>query len=803
MSILIGKKNGMQASKRYQESVKTHFFLSLRAAGETTRLARGVEFGVDGERMRIEFLRPDVVRLKVSHGGVFDEAPTRAVVNDSFGPVPFAVGDDDMEICLDTGSLRVVVRRKPFSIDIFRADGGTVMQSVEGRAYGHLNGRWCITRKREAGDGFFGLGQKTGTQNRSGRVFRLWNTDVLADVSLDEGLHPEFDPYYISIPFLYHVAENGSAAGSFIDNGYRLHYDLSRSDSWTVTADGGQLTEYIFAGPSVPAILRRYTELTGRMAPPPLWALGHHQCRWHDYREEDVLALARTYREKRLPCDVLWLDIDYMDDFRIFTWDGEKFPDPAALMGNLGRDGFRLVTIIDPGVKHDPGFPVYDEGVSQRLFCRAPGGSVFVGKVWPGHTVFPDFVNPRTRAWWSKLIARHAESGLGGIWIDMNEPAMQEVDECCMRFDCGRAEHEHERWHNQYGLLMAQATVEGLRELRPGIRPFVLSRAGFAGIQRHAANWMGDNGARWEQLALSVAMCCGMGISGQPFVGSDIGGFAEDTTEELLVRWYQYAAFQPFCRNHSMKGACDQYPWSFGEAAESRIRAALETRYRLLPYLYSVFMRSTETGEPVQRPLLFDFQQDSAARAVNDQFLCGPHLLVAPVVTPGTTERRVYLPRGGWYVLDTPGCVAGGREITVPAPLDSGSPVHVRAGAVIPEIEPIQSTAGYAPEEVILTVYLPEEDGEWESMLHEDDGISERWRQGAFVRTTFRLVREGDRVVLHGMVSGGGFPEFRRERFRIRVIGETVSETVIPNAGKSFSLELGMLHAGTDGEAVA
>ncbi|MHB9027156.1 MAG: glycoside hydrolase family 31 protein, partial [Candidatus Latescibacterota bacterium] len=615
--------------------------------------------------------------------------------------------------------------------------------------------------------------------------------DVLADVDLDTGLRDDMDPYYISIPFLYHVAEDGSAAGSFIDNGYRLHYDLSRPDAWTVVGDGGQLTEYIFAGPSVKTILRRYTELTGRMVAPPIWALGHHQCRWHDYREEDVRRLAKTFREKRIPCDVLWLDIDYMDNFRIFTWDRRKFPDPAALIADLGRAGFRMVTIIDPGVKHEPGYHVYDEGVRRRLFCRAPGGAVFVGKVWPGHTVFPDYLKEETRAWWADLIAGHAASGLGGIWIDMNEPAVKEVNERCMRFDCGKAEHEHERWHNQYGFLMAQATAGGLRQLRPDVRPFVLSRSGFAGIQRHAANWMGDNGARWEHLALSIRMSCGMGVSGQPFVGSDIGGFAEDATEELLVRWYQYAVFQPFCRNHNMKDCCEQYPWSFGQRAEDNIRASLELRYRLLPYLYSAFLRSVETGEPVQRPLLYDFQYDPRARECDDQFLCGEHLLVAPVLVPGAGERRVFLPEGEWYAFDTPGSRTGGCEITVPAPLyETGAPMFVRAGAVIPTVAPLQSTTEYAPEEITLNVYLPSGDSGWESMLHEDDGLTEQWRAGEFLRTTFRLIRSGDRIVLRGTVAGKGFPEFRRTAFRLRIIGETVTEMAVPNAGESFSVEL-------------
>ncbi|HEX3000062.1 MAG TPA: TIM-barrel domain-containing protein, partial [Armatimonadota bacterium] len=340
------------------DTINSDFFLPLRDAGEAVRIERGVDLAVDAERVRIEFIRPDVARVKISYGGDFDLQPTRAVVSDDFGPVPFTLERDGEGLVLASGALKVVLKFRPFSFDVFRADGSPVLRSVPGKAYSHLNGHWRVVRKKGVGDGVFGLGQKTGKLNRNGRSFVMWNTDIMANASEDDALDPEFDPYYMSIPFFYHLISGGAASGSFIDNGYRLRFDFTAPDSYTVEADGGQFTEYIFAGPAMPDILARYTELTGRMELPPIWALGHHQCRWHDYRAEDVRRLARPSREKGIPCDVLWLDIDYMDDFRIFTWDRGKFPDPAALSAGLEKQGFRLITIIDPGVKHDPGYPV-------------------------------------------------------------------------------------------------------------------------------------------------------------------------------------------------------------------------------------------------------------------------------------------------------------------------------------------------------------------------------------------------------------------------------------------------------------
>ena len=344
------------------------------------------------------------------------------------------------------------------------------------------------------------------------------------------------------------------------------------------------------------------------MAAPPIWALGHHQCRFHDYTEEQILDIGHAYRERQIPCDVLWLDIDYMDGFRVFTWDTNKFPDVPGMLGKMRAEKLRLVTIVNPGVKAETGSPVFDDGRRRNLFCKTESGNLYVGQVWPGRTVFPDFSRAETRAWWSELNAKHVESGIAGIWNDMNEPATGDVEPFSMRFDRDGANHPHERFHNQYALLMAMSTHEGLRRQNPNLRPFILSRAGFAGIQRYAAQWLGDNSSEWDHLRMSIPMAMGMGVSGQPFIGADIPGFSANPTPELAVRWMQYGAMTPFCRCHNEAGERDQYPWSFGPGVEKRNRAALELRYRLLPYIYSAFFRASETGEPIQRPLVYDFQ---------------------------------------------------------------------------------------------------------------------------------------------------------------------------------------------------
>ncbi len=497
----------------------------------------------------------------------------------------------------------------------------------------------------------------------------------------------------------------------------------------------------------------------------------------------------------------MWLDIEYMDGYRVFTWNTAKFPDPAAMLQRLSEQGFRVITIIDPGVKYDPGYAVYDAGVERDVFCRTEGGDLYLGQVWPGNTAFPDFVTEEARTWWGELNAAHVKSGLAGIWNDMNEPATGDIPALPMRF--GRGEFAHERYRNQYALLMAMATTAGLRETMPELRTFVLSRSGFAGIQRYAANWMGDNLARWDHLWLSIAMGAGFGISGQAFVGADIGGFAGNTQPELFLRWMQYGTLTPFCRNHSMIDNVDQYAWAFGDVIQDHVRTAIKLRYRLLPYLYACFLRASETGEPVQRPLVFDHQYDASVRDVDDQYLLGPDLLVAPVVEAGVTARQVYLPDGDWYDWHADELVGGRRFVTAATPMDR-IPIFARGGAVIPMwSEAPSSTQDHHPTTVELHLFVPTGDGEHRSFLQEDDGLTFAALDGARYRTAFTVIRKGDAVSLRAEVDGSGFTEFRREQFHLVVHGadphtvrldgadleRTDGSFTLVNSGSGFQLD--------------
>ncbi len=780
--------------------IPTENYIRYRRVDSVSDTASGVLVELHRERLRIDVVRPDVVRIQISRAGQFDETPTYAVCVDPLAePVDFTVHRDDDRVTVSTDACTVSLWLDPFRIDVHRADGSPVVetaQDADGQywAYATLNDAFTLRRKCRQEDAIYGLGEKSGRQNRKGRDFTLWNTDVLNPYEtreFTEGKAPgdprgdrkssDFDPFYVSIPFFYHQEyPDGRMAASFLDNSYRGTYEFSAPEEYRIHFRGGQYTEYVFAGPDMPAILEAYTWLTGRTAPPPLWSLGYHQCRWFHYTQDAVEEIAAQHRAYDVPCDSLWLDIEYMDGYRVFTWNTETFPDPPGMLARLAEQGFRVITIIDPGVKFDPGYPIFDQGLDRDVFCRTEGGDIYIGQVWPGNTAFPDFVSEEARDWWGELNAAHVKSGLAGIWNDMNEPATGNIPATPMRF--GRGAYAHERFHNQYALLMAMGTTAGLRNAMPDLRTFVLSRAGFAGIQRYAANWMGDNLSRWDHLWLGIPMGSGFGISGQAFVGADIGGFAGNTDAELFLRWMQYGSLTPFCRNHSEIGNVDQYAWSFGDVIGRHVRDAVKLRYRLLPYLYACFLRASETGAPVQRPLVFDYQYEPAVRDLDDEFLLGADLLVAPVVAPGMTARQVYLPAGDWYDWHTDELIGGTRFHTAATPMET-IPIFARGGAVIPMWpEAPASTSGYHPSVLELHLFVPVADGSYSSMLQEDDGLTFAALSGARFRTGFEVARSGHTVVLRATVDGDGYPEFTRERFVLVLHGADPSTIQVDGA---------------------
>ncbi|MGE0479326.1 MAG: TIM-barrel domain-containing protein, partial [Phycisphaerae bacterium] len=463
----------------------------------------------------------------------------------------------------------------------------------------------------EPGTSLYGTGEVAGPLLRNGRINICWNTDAWC---YDAGVYS----LYQSHPWVLAVRADGSSFGVLADTSWKCEVDLT--DGIRFTADGPAFALYVIERPTPQEIVQTLAALTGKTPLPPLWALGYHQCRYSYFPEARVREIAKEFRERRIPCDVIWLDIDYMDGFRVFTFDHEKFPDPKKLNADLHALNFKTVWMIDPGVKVDSGYAVYDSGREGDHFVRTPAGEEFHGVVWPGDCAFPDFTRPETRTWWARLYKDFIAQGVDGVWNDMNEPAIFRVHTMTMPLDNvhrgggGLPPGSHAQYHNLYGKLMVRATREGIEAARPASRPFVLTRANFVGGQRYAATWTGDNEATWEHLDYSVSMILNLGLSGQPFAGPDIGGFEGAGEPRLFARWMGVGALLPFARGHTAKGTRDKEPWAFDAEVESSCRTALERRYRLLPYIYTRFHEASQNGMPVVRPVFFLDPKDPALR---------------------------------------------------------------------------------------------------------------------------------------------------------------------------------------------
>ena len=610
-------------------------------------------------------------------------------------------------------------------------------------------------------DHVYGLGEKTGWLDKRHRRYRMYNTDVLLDHR--EGIGNITDPLYASFPFFIVHGPAGSY-GIFVDNTEYTTFDFTHAGQpdggYEFAAPAPVLTFYILAGPTLPHVLRQYTGLTGRLPLPALWTLGYHQCRWGYRTEAEFRAIAHELRSRHIPADALWFDIDYMNGYRVFTWDKQRFPQPARLLADLKAQGLRTITIVDPGVKVDPAYEMYREGHAAGHFVRHRDGNEYNGNVWPGLSALPDFHAPAAREWWAGHVRRWMdETGLAGIWNDMNEPAVTDVSGPLEQTLHAAGKLPHSAARNTYGLQMARATHAGLTAQAPDARPFILTRAAFSGAQTVTAQWGGDNSPLWEHLAGSLPMLVNMGLSGMPFVGVDIGGFAGDTHAELLARWFQAGAFYPFCRNHAISGSNAHEPWAFGPHIEAICRRYLELRYRLLPYTYNLFREAALTGAPIMRPMAWHYPQDAAGFNLSDQFLFGPDLLVAPVVAPGVSARSVYLPRGDWYRWEAvdPAPEQGPGNVLAQAPL-AEMPLYVRGGAILPMWPLAQHTGAIARDKLELHVWP----GRGALNYYEDDGLTQAFARGDYRLTPFQWRPKAGGYSLVWGASAGSYHDARK-----------------------------------------
>lgn len=704
---------------------------------------RGAEIACDGHVLRASAELRGVVRLRyLPDGEAPPQRPSYAIIAPPDGDLAVAVGADTTTVRVCTDELLVEIDRATCRVRVLDAGGAVVSDDPEGGGF-RLGGPLGpasrgIVRAAAAGERFYGFGERTGPLDKRGRTLEFWNTDAYVDAF--GGYPPDADPLYQSIPFFVGLRE-GRAYGVLVDDTHRLSFDMgaSASDAYALWAAGGVLDEWLVAGPSLREVAARYSRLTGPAALPPRWSLGYHQSRWGYYPDDAVLAVASELRARKLPADAVWLDIQHMDGFRSFTWDPNGFDDPSALVSGLAAMGMKTVTIVDPGLEVDPAWDVYAAALAANVLLQQDGAP-YVGEVWPGPASFPDFSDPAARAFWGSLVPRATDHGVRGLWIDMNEPSDFSgpggtiPDEIAANGE--GAPSTMAEMHNVYALNEARATYEGFAAAVPARRPFVLSRAGYAGIQRYAAVWTGDAPSTWTTLRTTLPMLLGLGLSGVPFVGSDVGGYSGGASSELFARWMQLGSVSPFFRAHVMTSAPPQEPWQFGTEVEDIARGAISARYELLPTIYSLFDEAIRTGAPLLRPLVFEFQQDEATHDLDDEAMLGPSLLVAPVLDEAATTRSVYLPEGRWFEVRSGAIYDGPATIDVGVTLGA-LPMFAREGAILARGPAVQFSDEKPLAPLTLDVYPGPVTSSFS--LYEDDGDSPAHASGVFSRVAYTL----------------------------------------------------------------
>jgi len=745
-------------------------------------------FQSDQGCLAITPLSKDIIRVRFAATNSFGRDHSYAVVAHDRANPGAKVETTSEATTLTTASLRVVIQHQPLRISFADANGEILdSEGPEGGISFASDGRFQVAEQLGDDEHVYGLGEKNGSLDKrgwklGGYEYVMWNSDTY---SYDSST----DPIYDSVPFCL-VTRGGHAHGIFLDNTWRSFFDIGHRTPGFLTfgAAGGDLNYYFINGPEPKKVIERYTELTGRMPLPPLWSLGYNQCRYSYYPESRVRLLADTFREKKVPADVIWLDIHYQDNYKPFTWNHERFPDPKKMISDLRAQHFHVVTIVDAHPKVEKGYAPYDQGIAGNYFVKNPDGSVFEGPVWPSHadenpgpSVFPDFSKPSARAWWGSLYRGFLNDGVSGIWNDMNEPALFDTPTGTLPldvvFDNEGQPTTHREIHNVYGQLMSRATFEGLSKLRPKERPFVLTRATFAGGQRYAAVWTGDSGTDWASLRQSVSTLLGMGISGLPFVGSDISGFTGTATGELYSRWLQAGVFFPFMRSHTTFGTPDKEPWSFGWQYETVNREAIELRYQLLPYIYNAMQQASETGVPALRPLFLDYPEDANVAGTDDEFLFGSDLLVAPVLSEAATSRDVYLPKGDWFDYWTGKQYTNGW-IHVRVTMDS-IPMFVRGGGFIFR-QPVVQDTDEIPGKPLRVLVSPAPESK--SALYEDDGETLAYRSGKKMIRHFQQTQNDASIVLNVSAPEGTFRPAPRA---------LIMETWLDRAPKNVSLNIG------------
>lgn len=738
----------------------------LRSVVSYAKASDSYIFSDSRARVEVKIFTDEIIRVRLAPQGVFLDDFSYAVINIDEHVNAHQIKEDEEAFYITTATVVCRVTKKDFLVSfedkqgkVFNADYAP-MHWEENPDFGGYY-VYC-TKKAFDDEVFFGGGDKASNLNLRGRRIQNWNSDTYS-YAFNQ------DPLYKTIPFYLGVT-GGDAYGIFFDNTFKTYFDFAaeHNDQTSFWSEGGELQYYYIHGPQLMDVVKRYHTLTGTSYLPPTWALGYHQCRWSYYPEKKVRDVANEFRKREIPCDALYLDIDYMDGYRCFTWNKQYFPDPRKMISDLAADGFKTVVMIDPGIKVDPDYWVFKEGQDNKYFCRRGDDYFMEGFVWPGRCQFPDYTNPKVREWWGTLYKGLVEDGVAGFWNDMNEPAVfgrgTFPDDVRHHFEGYRGSHR--KAHNIYGMQMVRATYEGLHKLYKNKRPFTITRAAYSGTQRYASVWTGDNVATWEHLRIGSLQLQRLAVSGLSFCGTDIGGFTGNPDGELYTRWMQFGVFSPFMRVHSAGDTRDREPWSFGEEWEAICKKFIELRYKLLPYIYATFWQQYKYGMPILRPIAFLEQHIYKNLLREEEFAFGDSIIVSPVINPGEKSKVVYLPEGSWYYYFNHQQYSGGQEHRVATPMDE-MPIFVKGGTVLPEYPVMQFTGEKKLEFLKLVVYYGE--GEKHSYDYTDHGDTFAFEQEVYLERHFVQTGAVDQMTIRQQRTGL-FTE-RYDKYRLYFVG--------------------------------
>ncbi|OXG02847.1 glycoside hydrolase family 31 protein [Flavobacterium araucananum] len=732
--------------------------------------------------LKVTILRDSLIRFRFTTKGYFSNDFSYAIDKTQLhGYNVLELTEEETYFQIKTSKVKCKIQKSDLRLSIYDLNDLLILEDELGfhweESYEYGGNIVKMSKSSKDGECFYGLGDKATQMNLKGKRLENFATDQYA-------YQKEQDPLYKVVPF-YIGLQNKHSYGIFFDNTFRTFFDFcqERRNVTSFWAEGGEMNYYFIYGPQMQDVVTTYTDLTGKPELPPLWVLGYHQCKWSYYPESKVKEITSKFRELKIPCDAIYLDIDYMEGFRCFTWNKNYFPDPKRMVAELAEDGFKTVVIIDPGIKIDKDYWVYKEALEKDYFCKRADGPYMKGKVWPGECNFPDYTNPVVREWWAGLFKELiSDIGVKGVWNDMNEPAVMEVPNKTFPMDVRHFYDgnpcSHRKAHNIYGTQMARATYHGVKRFTYPKRPFVITRSAYSGAQRYTSSWTGDNVATWEHLWIANIQVQRMSISGMGFTGSDIGGFAEQPTGELYARWIQLGVFHPFCRTHSSGDHGNQEPWAFDEEVINITRKFVSLRYQLLPYLYTMFWQYIEEGIPMLKPLVYYDQEDTQTHYRNDEFIFGNQILVCPILEPNAVGRRMYIPRGQWYNYWTNELAIGGREVWVDTKFDE-IPLFIKAGAIIPKY-PVQQYVGELEfDELTLDLYY--KNGKEKSVVYEDAQDGYDYKKGRYSFLSFKTIGKEKELIIQ--LHKDGKYDTPYTKYKINLIGLpfTVTEIEIDN----------------------